>query len=474
MIQAVLLLLLGVIIILAIIAANAFFVAQEFAYMSVDRSRLRAQAAAGDQAAQQALDVTSRTSFMLSGAQLGITVTGLLVGYVAEPLVGSSIGTLLEGVNVPQAVGISIGTVGALVLSTVVQMIFGELYPKNLAIASPEPLARRLAGPTTIYLKGVGWLIRFFDLSSNALLRLFRIEPVHDLDSSATAEDLEYIVADSRETGDLPDEIFTLLDRILDFPNEDVEHALIPRTRVDVVRAEATVGEIRELMSAAHTRYPVVDETDQVIGMVQLMEVLDPALPDEAPVTEIMKEPLILSEYMALPDALAELNKSRNELACVVDEYGGFAGILTVEDIAEELVGELTDEHDPEQPESLTPVSDREWVMSGDVHVDEAERAIGSDLPEGDYETIAGLVIALHGELPEEGETVEIPLAPDPAELINDEPTRRWLTATVVEVERHVPSQLRVELHEAPEAASAGSPSSNGDDSRSVKEAGHE
>ena len=142
-------LLLGVLVVLAITAVTGYFVAQEFAYMAVDRSGLAARAAAGDAAAKRALTVTRRTSFMLSGAQLGITVTGLLVGYVAEPLIGESLGSLLGGVGIPTAVGVGIGAVLALLFSTIVQMLFGELFPKNLAIARPEPVARRLGASTT-------------------------------------------------------------------------------------------------------------------------------------------------------------------------------------------------------------------------------------------------------------------------------------------------------------------------------------
>ena len=197
MLTVVLMLLLGILVILAIIAANGYFVAQEFAYMSVDRAQLAAEAEEGDEAAAQALKVTRRTSFMLSGAQLGITVTGLLVGYVAEPLVGQSLGALLGGVGVPAGVSVTIGTVLALAVSTIVQMVFGELYPKNLAIANPGPLSRALAKSTNIYLGIFGWLISFFDWSANRLLRLVGIKPVEDLDSSATAADLKRIVADS-------------------------------------------------------------------------------------------------------------------------------------------------------------------------------------------------------------------------------------------------------------------------------------
>jgi len=266
MTQSILLLLLGVAIILLIIAINGYFVAQEFAYMSVNRNRLASKARDGDAAAERALKVTKQTSFMLSGAQLGITMTGLLVGYVAEPLVGSALGEILGNAGVSQSVSIMVGTVGVLAVATVVQMLFGELYPKNLAIANAEPMARWMARSTLIYLKVFGWLIAFFDKSANLLLRLVRIEPIHDLDSSATAEDLERIVADSRESGDLPLELSILLDRILDFPDQDVEHAMIPRGRVDTVDPNMTVAELRAIMARAHTRYPVLDSAGETPG----------------------------------------------------------------------------------------------------------------------------------------------------------------------------------------------------------------
>lgn len=450
MTDAVILLIIGIVAILLIIAANGYFVAQEFAYMSVDRNRLTALAAGGDKAAARALKVTKRTSFMLSGAQLGITVTGLMVGYVAEPLVGESLGVLLGGAGVPPAVSIAVGTVGVLVIATVVQMIFGELFPKNLAIAIPEPMSRWLARSTNIYLGAFGWLISVFDAAANAFLRLLRIEPVHDLDSSASADDLEHIIEDSRESGDLPENLSIILDRILDFPNQDVEHAMVPRAHVDVVRPGATVAEVREKMAAAHTRYPVVDDDEQPVGVVQLTDVLRTTLADDAPVTELMREPVVVPTLMSLPDALVRLTETRNELACVIDEYGGFAGVLTLEDLAEEVVGEITDEHDSELDEVVEKVADDEWVMDGDVHIDEIERAVGHDLPRGDYETIAGLLIAERGELPEQGDTIEVRLPVDGADLIEDEPMTRLLIVEVLELDRHVPSELRVRLVERP------------------------
>ncbi|OLT19025.1 hypothetical protein BJF80_13335 [Serinicoccus sp. CUA-874] len=446
MTTAILLLLVGMLAIAVIIAANGYFVAQEFAYMSVDRLRLAAEAESGDEAAERALRVTRRTSFMLSGAQLGITVTGLLVGYVAEPLVGRGLSVILGGTGVPEALSITVGTVAALAIATVVQMIFGELYPKNLAIANAGPLARALARSTLIYLAVFGWLIKVFDWSANALLRLVGIEPIHDLDTTATAEDLERIVADSRDSGDLPAELSVLLDRILDFPDQDVEHAQMPRSRVDTIAPATPVGELRELMARGHTRYPVIDDEGQPVGVVNLVDVL--RHPDAEHASQIMREPLIVPTLMALPDAVAELSSSGQQLACVVDEWGGFAGVLTMEDLAEELLGEITDEHDDEVPEGIVGEDEHLWRMDGDVHVDELQRALGHDLPEGDYETVSGLVIAELGALPEVGQTVVVDLAEDPAEMVLDERVTRSVEIEVREIDRHVPSLLGVRLVE--------------------------
>ncbi|MHA7282524.1 hemolysin family protein [Arthrobacter sp. TMS2-4] len=448
MIAAVLTLLLGVVVILAIIAANGYFVAQEFAYMSVDRTRLAARAEAGDVAAKRALKVTRRTSFMLSGAQLGITVTGLMIGYVAEPLVGESLGVLLGGAGVPAALSISIGTILALVLATVVQMIFGELYPKNLAIANPEPLARGLARSTTIYLAAFGWLITVFDHAANALLRLVKVEPVHDVDTTATAKDLDRIVADSRDSGDLPEDLSMLIDRILDFPDRDIDHAMIPRSQVGTVTPASSIDEVRARMAEAHTRYPVVSDKEEPLGVVHLSDLLRPDIDGDAAVTTIMRPALVLPTLMSLPDALERLMQSRNQLACVIDEYGGFTGVITVEDLAEELLGELTDEHDDDAAPFIETEDKTTWRMSGSIHTDEVERALGHSLPEGDYETLAGLLIATRGELPALGESVTVELPDDARDYVLDEPVRRLLDITVLDIDRHVPSMLDVRLRQ--------------------------
>jgi CBS domain containing-hemolysin-like protein len=437
--------LVGIAVVIAITVLTGYFVAQEFGYMAVDRSRLKARAATGDVGAERALGITRRTSFMLSGAQLGITVTGLLVGYVAEPLIGEGVAGLLGGTGVPAGVGAAIGAVFALLVATVVQMVFGELFPKNLAIARPEPVARALALSTSLYLTAFGWLIRIFDAASNALLKVLRIEPVHDVEHAATPRDLEAIIDESRDSGDLDDDLSTLLDRVLDFTDRTARAAMIPRPRVTSVPARATVAELVEIMASGHSRLPVIgDRPDDVVGVICLRDVL--ALEGRSDiaslrVTDVARAPVLVPASLPLPSVLDRIRAADDEFAVVVDEYGGLAGVVTVEDIAEELVGEITDEHDPAGADG-TATGDGEWTVPGTLDIAEVERLLDADLPDGEYRTVGGLVIDELQRLPEAGDTVHLTLA-NPSLSEEGEPPRT-LAITVVALERRVPSSVRL------------------------------
>jgi CBS domain containing-hemolysin-like protein len=441
MVMAVAGIVLGILVVLLITALTGYFVAQEFGYMAVDRSRLKAMAERGDVAAQRALAVTRRTSFMLSGAQLGITVTGLLVGYVAEPLIGEAVGVLLGGVSVPTGVGIAIGAVVAIVFSTLVQMLFGELFPKNLAIARPEPVARALALSTTWYLRLFGWLIWLFDQSSNLLLRALRIQPVHDVEHSAGPRDLEHIVAVSRDAGELPRDLSALLDRTLDFPTRTAEHAMIPRSRVDGVSADEPAEGVLTKMATGHTRYPVFGEdVDDLLGVVHMLDLLDPDVAGGTAGTRC-RPTIVVPTTLPLPSVLGALRAAGEEMALVIDEYGGFAGMLTIEDLAEELVGEIDDEHDADHDDAAAEADG--WLMPGDTPLDEVHRLLDRVLPDGDFETVAGLAIAEFGGLPGIGDHLAIPLEPEAADLVADEPQPRdLLTIEIRAVDKHVPSSV--------------------------------
>jgi CBS domain containing-hemolysin-like protein len=435
--------LVGAAVVVLLTVLTGWFVAQEFGYTAVDRSRLRVRAGAGDARARCALDITGRTSFMLSGAQLGITVTGLVVGYVAEPLIGIGLGKLLGGVGIPIGFGLAVGTAAALLFATVVQMVLGELVPKNLAIARSEAVARRLALSTTAYLTVFGPLVRLFDAASNLLLRALRIEPVHDVEHSATRRDLEAIIDESRASGDLRPDLSALLDRVLEFEDRAARAAMIPRLRVATVRADATVAELVAHMATGHSRYPVLaDDADDVVGVVCLRDVL--ALPaarwESVLVREITRPAVVVPDSLPLPTVLSVLRDADDEMACLVDEYGGFAGVLTVEDVAEELVGEITDEHDPEGADQPWGGADA-WTVPGALHPDEVARLVGRDLPEGVYRTIGGLVISRLGRLPVPGDVVTLRLP----RLLDDEDVADELALTVRTVDHRVPST--VEIH---------------------------
>lgn len=351
-------------------------------------------------------------------------------------------------VGIPVAVGVAIGTVLAVLFSTVVQMVFGELFPKNLSIARPEPVARRLALSTSIYLKVFGPVISLFDAASNLLLKALRIEPVHDVEHSASPRDLEHIVAESREVGELPAELSTLLDRVLDFPTRTAEHAMVPRPLVDFVAADTSLSEVRDLMAVGHTRYPVVGTNpDDVVGIVHLHDLLERLDETSLTAADLARPAAIVPTTLPLPAVLERLDTtSDDEMAVVIDEYGGIAGIITVEDIAEEITGEIDDEHDTTSSEPIE-LTDDGWLARGDTHLDEVSRVIGHEVAEGDYETLSGLVISTSGGLPQVGDSVELPLAD--ATFGVAAPT---VTATVTQVRRRVPATVHLVITESGDA----------------------
>lgn len=306
----------GLLAIVVLTVATGYFVAQEFAYMAVDRGRLQQMAESGSKAAERAYRVTQKLSFMLSGAQFGITVTALLVGYVAEPLLGT-------GLGVPGAMVI------ALAFATFVQMVLGELLPKNLAIARPEQLALALSSSTLVYLKIAGPVIRLFDAAANRLLRAIGIEPVEELPQGATPEDFRQIVEEAGEQGHLDAELTRLLEHGIGFRELVAEQAMTPRVNVHTVRFDEPASRVVSLLDTGNSRFPVTgDDLDDLRGVVGLAEVL--TLPPEersaVAIGKIASPALVVPATLPLPAVLERLRTERRQLACVVDEFGGFAG----------------------------------------------------------------------------------------------------------------------------------------------------
>jgi magnesium and cobalt exporter, CNNM family len=450
----------GLVLVVLLTVATGYFVAQEFAYVSVDRTRLRQLVDEGDRAAQRALDITGRLSFTLSGAQFGITVTALLVGYAGEPLIGVGLAELLGFTNVPYALRLTVAVALVLAFSTVLQMVIGELAPKNLAIARPVPLALALSRSTTVYLAVAGPVIRLFDSASNRLLRAVGIEPVEELAPGATAEDLEHVIDESRKGGALDEELSVLLERGLAFRGLNAEQAMTPRVAVDTAPATATLEDVLDLLrTSPHSRFPVVaQDVDDVVGVVGLAELLEVPRErwDRTSVADACAAAVVVPGSLPLPAALEQLRASRRQLAVVVDEFGGFDGILTLEDIAEEVVGDIFDEGDALEPESPPGPADTH-TLSGRLRLDEVEASTGIRLPAGpDYATVSGLVLGRLGRVAQVGDAVVVEEVADPADLDDPAPQER-IEIRVDEVERHVPAVVTLLRHrsEASEQAEA-------------------
>ncbi|MFG1604260.1 hemolysin family protein [Actinoplanes sp. NPDC049265] len=436
------LILIGLLLVLVITALTGYFVAQEFGYVAVDRGRLRKLADEGDEAAARALKVTERLSFVLSGAQLGITVTALVVGYIAEPYLGEGLADLFGVAGVPDAISVPVSVFLALLIATVVQMVFGELAPKNLAIARSESLTKALSRSTLMYLTVFGPIIRLFDKAASKLLRRVGIEPIEELPEGATTEDLEQIIAESRNEGHLDPELSALLDRGLDFRGRTAAEVMVPRVDVRTVRAGDPLTRVVELLDTGWSRFPVRSEAgvDEIVGVVGITDVL--AVPSErrssTDVAEVAIPPLMVPSSLRLPAVLDRMRGGHRQLACVVDEYGGFAGIVTLEDIAEELVGPIRDEDDLPEPAPVRQ-DDGAWVVPGRWRIDEVADATGVGLPEDpSYDTVSGLVLSRLGRVPVIGDEVQI--EPLPSLDANPAP----LLLRVLSVDRHVPGSVRI------------------------------
>ncbi|MGW9447397.1 hemolysin family protein [Streptomyces sp. NPDC055632] len=433
---------LGLSAVLVLTVGTGYFVAQEFAYVAADRLALAREAEAGDKRAARALKVLERLSFMLSGAQLGITVTGLVVGFLAEPSVSALLRPLLEGTGLSGGAVSAISVVLAFVLATVLQMVLGELAPKNLALAVPERLAKSLAPSTLLYLKVVGPVVHVFDGAANKLLRKVGIEPVEELHHGATLEELSHLIGESHEQGELPPATAELLDHALEFSERTMAEVMVPRADAVFVRKDATLAEAVELIARhGHSNYPVLgDHPDDIAGVLGVNELM--RLPRTTFGTTTAggaaRRPLLLPDTLPLPRAVAQMRERDDEFAVVLDEHGGVAGVVTYEDIAEELIGDIADESD--RIVVVAAPDGEGWRVDAGRRLDEIEQATGIALPEeDDYDTVAGLIIDRLGRFP----------------TIGDRLTVDDVRIEVLSLDRHVPEHVRIEKVRAEQAEEA-------------------
>ncbi|MEV6026733.1 hemolysin family protein [Streptomyces sp. NPDC052036] len=400
---------------LLLILANGFFVAAEFGLVTVERADAEKAAAEGDGRARTVVESLKELSFQLSGTQLGITITSLLVGMLAEPALTRVLHGPLGLIGIPEGAADGIAVVVGMLLASAAQMVIGELVPKNWAVSRPLQVARFVAGPQHLFSRLFRPVIAALNTVANRLVRALGVEPAAELASARTPGELVSLARHSAQAGALEQDTADLFVRTLSLGELTAQHVMTPRVKVSALQSTATAQDVVNLTRATGlSRFPVYREKiDEVVGMVHLKDALAVSAHERlrTPVVRIAQTPLLVPETLPV-QPLLELLRSQQPIAIVVDEYGGTAGVVTLEDIVEELVGEVRDEHDVQDlPElAVAPPEDGRpaWEADGSCRVDILKR-IGLDVPEGPYETVAGLVADLLGRIPAPGDRAELP-----------------------------------------------------------------
>ena len=448
---------------LVLIAACGAFVAAEFALITVNRADVEKDAKAGDDRAKGTLAALKTLSTQLSGAQVGITVTNLSIGFLAQPAIAELIrGPLTDWGLGDAAGGVSVAI--ALVLATSLTMIFGELVPKNFAIARPRQTANVVVPFMRGFSKSIAHLIRFFNGTANRILRLFGIAPQEELASARSAEELAGLVQHSAVKGTLAVETADWVQRSLAFGEHRAHDVMTPRSQMLTVDPETTVLELISLAkTTGHSRFPVLaggSGEGRIIGNAHIRRALSVPFEERASVTvgKIMVDPVFLPDSIELDSLLDTLRAGGLQMAVLIDEFGDTAGLVTLEDLVEEIVGDVRDEHDLE-PVFSEHRSHGSWTLSGLLRPDEASLIIGEKIPDSeDYDTLGGLIVEKLSRLAVVGDLVTIQSDPPPGH----EPAT--IELSVQELDGHRIDQIAVTVMYVPTASADSDGSATADE----------
>lgn len=392
-----------------LLALNAMFTAAEFALVAARRSQVEQLAEAGSRAARLALAGQRELSLMLAGAQLGITITSLGLGAVTEPAVHAGLDSLLAGTPLPRAVSATLSLVLALGLVMFLHIILGDLAPKSWAISAPDRVLLLLAIPFRGFVQVLRPFIRVLNAASNSAVRALGVEPRDELASAHSPTDLALLLDESAERGTLPSEQQALLSRAIDLSGLDAEAAMVPRPEVVTVEASADLDEVEDVARASgRSRLAVVDgDLDRLVGVLHIKDVLTvPASRRAGKAAHGFARPALLApESRPLEDLLVDMRRERQHVAFVVDEYGSVTGLIALEDVLEELIGEFEDESDGRG--RVQRRADGAWLVPGALRPDELAAHVGVHLPDGEWETLAGYLMASLERMPRLGDRVE-------------------------------------------------------------------
>lgn len=395
--------------IFVLVGANAFFVAAEFGLVAVRRTRIEELISQGSRRAATALKVIKELNLMLSGCQLGITFASLGLGAVGEPVIGGLIEGGFEHLDEPFDVVAThaVATAIAFSIITFLHVTLGELVPKALALARPEQVALWVAAPMRLFTYAFRPVIWLFNEAANVVLGVFGVDANSELAEIHTPDEIAIIVEEARRGGTILGAQSRILARALEFPEKRAVEAMVPRVAAVAVPAEATLDDLLDqVQQTGYSRFPVWRErSDEFVGVVHIKDMLREARRNpEVRAKAAMRDALVVPESLPLERVLVQMRRERNHMAIVLDEFGSTAGVLTLEDIIEELLGEIRDESDLREWDSRKIPGG--YRVPGRMRPDELAEATGLDLPEGEYETIAGYILERLGRLAKRGDEV--------------------------------------------------------------------
>jgi CBS domain containing-hemolysin-like protein len=401
-----------------IILTNAFFVTVEFAIVTVRRGQMERMAEAGNGAARQVTRLLADTDWAIAGSQLGITVASILLGVVAEEPLNALLSPVLTRifatVNIPPGVSAGLATVLVLLLLSFFHMVIGEQTPKTIALRYPTRAALFIAAPMSIFARLATPLVWLVDRSTAGVLRLLGIRGETGGHGIHNVQELKDVVNESRQGGVIEKGEQQMLVRALEFSDRFVREAMIPRTDMVAVEKESTLGDLLRVFShERHSRFPVYDgDLDHIVGILTMKEVLPAVIEDPTAVgrtlaeLDVIRLALVVPESRRIGTLFSQMRRDRQHMAIVIDEYGGTAGLVTSEELAEEVVGRLTDEWVDEQP-LVETLREDVYEIDAQTRVDEVNELLAVDLPTSpEYETIAGFLLFQWRQIPKVGDSL--------------------------------------------------------------------
>ncbi len=437
---------LKVLLLFVLIIVNAFFAMSEIAIISLNDTKMQRLAEEGNKKAKQIVKLTENSSRFLSTIQIGVTLAGFLTSASASQNFADMLTNALAKTAVADVIPIGIINGVSIIVITIItsyfSLVLGELAPKRIGMQIPEKVSFKVVGILTFIASAMKPFVKVLSLSTNAVVRLFGFDPNAD-EEEVTEEEIRMMVDVGGEKGVIEDTQKEMIDNIFEFDDLDAGDIMTHRTEMTAIEVTRSLEEVAELaIENGYSRIPVYeDDPDSIVGVLyakDLLKYVGHAIPADLTIAQVMRKALYVPETQACGDLFEAMNKSRTQFAVVVDEYGGTAGIVTLEDVLESIVGNIQDEYDDEE-EEIKQINETTFTIDGTTDLDEVNELVGAELPEGDYDTLGGFVLSLLGYLPE-----EVTDEPIVAEYEN-------LRFTVLSIEERRMDEIKVEILPKPE-----------------------